>query len=230
MKRIIIAFILCSSIISLTQAQNKLRFGFEASPFYTWLSTDSKNLPSDGGRIGLNLVANGEYAFASNYSIRTGLGLSFGQGGSLKHNEFIGVGNIFPNSPLSASSLDSIASGTVVSYRLNYLEIPFALKMKTPEYGNIKYFAEVPAFTIGLKTSARADIGSAKDENIKGDISTFSLSWGLGAGAEYSIDGNTSIIAGLYYQTGFTDVTTDDGIDKTKAVARRIVLRIGVLF
>jgi hypothetical protein len=230
MKRIFLSFILCCTLFSILQAQDQLRFGFETSPFVSWIKTDNKKTTSESNKLGLNLAVNGEYAFADKYAIRVGLGLSFGQGGSLKHNEINGFGKLFPNSELSSKKLDSLTSGTIVKYSLNYIEIPFALKMKTPEYGNIRYFAEVPAFAIGFKTGAKADIGSYEDENIKQDIALLSLTWGLGGGIEYSLNGNTAFVGGLYYQAGFTDVTTDDGVDKSKAVNHRIVLRIGILF
>lgn len=230
MKRIFFSFIFLAFILPASYSQDNLRFGFETSPFISWMKTDNKKITSDGSRVGFNLAANGEYAFSERYAVRLGLGLSFGQGGALKHDEINGFGKLFPDSELSTSKLDSITTGTIVGYRLNFLEIPFALKMKTPEYGNIRYFAEVPAFAIGFKTGARADIGTYKDENIKKDIALLSLNWGLGAGIEYSLNSNTSLVGGLYYQAGFTDVTSDDGADTSKAVNHRIVLRIGVLF
>ncbi len=230
MKRIFIAFILLAFILPAVYSQDNLRFGFETSPFVSWMRTDNKKTPSDGSKLGFNLAANSEYSFSERYAIRLGLGLSFGQGGKLQHDEINGFAKLFPDSDLSTPKLDSIVSGTVVRYSLNYLEIPFALKMKTPEYGNIRYFAEVPAFAIGIKTGGKADIGDYTDENIKKDIALLSLNWGLGAGVEYSLNNNTSLIGGLYYQAGFTDVTSDDGADKSKAVNHRIVLRIGVLF
>lgn len=230
MKRCFLFFILLAVILPSSYSQDKFRFGFETSPFISWMKTDNKKTIGTGSRIGFNLAANGEYIFAEHYAVRLGLGLSFGQGGGLKHNEINGKAPLFPNSSLSDPILDSIASGTIVRYRINYLEIPFALKMKTPEYGNIRYFAEVPALSIGFKTGAKADIGSYDDENIKKDMAALSLNWGLGIGAEYSLNSSTSLVGGLYYQAGFTDVTSDDGADKSKATNQRIVLRVGVLF
>lgn len=230
MKRIFLLLILCAVLLPASYSQDQFRFGFETSPFISWMKTDNKKTPGDGSRIGFNLAANGEYNFAEHYAVRLGLGLSFGQGGGLTHNEINGTAQLFPNSSLSDPALNAIATGTLVKYRINYLEIPFALKMKTPEYGNIRYFAEVPALAIGFKTGARADIGVFEDENIKKDIAPLSLNWGLGLGLEYSLNSSTSLVGGLYYQAGFTDVTTDDGADKSKATNQRIVLRVGVLF
>ena len=230
MKKITYLVSLLFISIQSLSAQDNLRFGFEISPFLTWMNSDIKTVESQGSHFGYNIVANGEYKFATNYALRLGLGLSFSQGGSLKHNEINGYGNLFPNSNLSSTSLDSITKGTIVKYRINYIEIPFALKMCTPEYGNYKFFAEVPSLFIGFRTTAQADIGGSTDENITRDAILLNLGWGLGAGVEYALNGSTSLIGGLYYQGGFTDVTKDDGADKNKANTNRVVLRIGVLF
>jgi len=230
MKKLI--YIISFFILDLSSinAQENLRFGFEISPFLSWMSSDLKTVASQGSHFGLNIVANGEYKFAPNYAVRLGLGLSFAQGGSLQHNEINGTGNLFPNSTLSDPALYSIPNGTVVKYRIQYIEIPFALKMCTPEYGNYKFFAEVPSLFMGFRTTAEADIGSSTGENITRDAILLNLGWGLGAGVEYALNASTSLISGIYYQGGFTDVTKDDGADKNKANTNRVVLRIGVFF
>lgn len=220
-------YIISSGIVN---AQDKMRFGFEFTPFIAWLSSDIKTVESNGSHLGFNIVANGEYKFSENYAIRLGLGLSFGQGGTLIHNEFTGKGNLFPNSKLSDPSLFALDPGVQVKYYLNYIDIPFALKMATPEYGHIKYFAEIPTFTLGFKTGGRADIGDAEDENITKDVVLINLSWGVGLGIEYSLNSTTSLITGIYYHHGFSDVTSDDGSDTNKASSRRVALRLGILF
>ncbi len=232
MKKLLILSVCLFSIIRVEAQDKKFRAGFELSPFVSWMKTDQKTIESAGSRVGLNLASSGEYYFTENLAVRLGLGLSFGQGGTLKHNE-IPVGqftNLFPDSGLSSPSLDSITRGTDIGYRLNYLEIPFALKMQTNVYGQFRYFAEIPSFTLGFRTGAKANIGGSSGENITKDTGLINLSWGVGVGTIYNISGDTDIVGGLYYQSGFTDVTGDSGTDKSKGTPHRIVLRIGVLF
>ena len=70
--------------------------------------------------------------------------------------------------------------------------------------GIIRYFAELPVFTIGFLTQARGAItGTTMDtdkEDISKDVNSFAFSWGLGAGIEYGLGTQTSIVAGIYYQ------------------------------
>ena len=65
------------------------------------------------------------------------------------------------------------------------------------------------------------------------------MSWGLGGGFEYELGSKTSLVGGLYYQQGFTDVTKDDGFtirdgierkENSKATIGAVVIRMGVMF
>ena len=45
------------------------------------------------------------------------------------------------------------------------------------------------------------------------DVNFINLSWGLALGAEYSLNSDTRIVGGFYFQQGFLDVT-DDSAEK----------------
>ncbi|MEL6866710.1 MAG: outer membrane beta-barrel protein, partial [Bacteroidota bacterium] len=153
--------------------------------------------------------------------------------------------NFWPNSDLSSEDLNnsnaSLPDGVDLKYSLQYVEIPFALKMRTQEFGYIRYFFEVPRFVLGINTQARGDIsGTGVDtekEDIQQDVRAFNMSWGIGGGIEYTISDNTSLVGGLFYQQGFLDVTKDknavksDGsAENSRGLLRNITVRIGVLF
>lgn len=231
MKRLtilLVLFILVSS--RALQAQEDIKFGFEFSPFLSWMTTDKKVVKSDGTNLGFQIVMNGEYYFSEQYALKAGLGLSFYNGGRLLHTQ---GGAIFPDSELSIPSLkDPLPANTSVKYKLQYVELPVAFRMRTQEFGYIRYFAELPMFIIGINSQARADLGVANGENedIGKDTPFLNLSWGLGAGAEYSVTSSTSLIAGLFYQQGMVDVTSDSSADDSKAILKRLILRLGVMF
>jgi hypothetical protein len=62
----------------------------------------------------------------------------------------------------------------------------------------------------------------------------------MNGGIEYSLAETTSLVAGLGFQSGFTDLTNDKGTiidpskgpvrDRSKATGNAIVLKIGVIF
>lgn len=231
MKRLILVFLLFSGLIATrVEAQYDFKFGFEASPFISWMSTDKKPVKSDGTNLGFQIVMNGEYYIRERYAIKAGLGLSFRNGGNLLHTN---GGAIFPDSDLSMPSLkDPLPPNTSVKYKLQYVEIPVAFRMRTQEFGYLRYFAELPMFIIGINSQARADLGvaSGDNEDIGKDTPFMNLSWGVGAGAEYAITSTTSLVGGIFYNQGIADVTSDSNADQSKAVLKRLVFRMGVMF
>jgi len=242
-----------------SQAQTSVRFGFQVSPNLTWLTNNDNTISSDGTNLGLRLGVVGEYYFTERYAITSGLGFAIGQGGSLTHE--IG-GNFFSQSDLSSQFLNSgekpLPDGVELGYKIQYIEIPFGLKMRTDEIGYFRYFAEIPVFNLSFRAQSRGSISGRdideEDLDINKDVNPINLSWGLGGGVEYSITSNAVLVAGLYYQSSFIDITddnanqafglldagdpvdpTDDLFENTPAEDSNvnigsITLRIGVLF
>ena len=246
MKKIVMLFAFFFIAYFTTQAQGDFRFGFQMSPSFSWMGTNDNKINGNGTNLGLKLGVLGEYYFRQNYALLGGLGFAFNSGGTLKHD--IG-GNFWPESELSNPDLNSepnsLQDGVNLKYGIQYVEIPFGLKMKTQEFGYLSYFAEIPVITFGVRTQARGDITSngttdSEKENIKDDVSLFNISWGVGGGVEFGLSENTAIVAGLFFQNGFTDITNDkatkyNGLSDTPSEDSRgtissITLRIGVMF
>lgn len=221
----------------------KFRFGVQTSPFFSFMGTNDNQIESDGSNIGFELGLIGELYISDNlnYAITSGLSLTFNQGGTLLYTR---PGVIFNDSELNEVTIDSLAEGTSVNYKLQYLEIPFGFKMRTDEFGaggDIRAFANLPVFTIGIPTQSRGDISGpnaeGSKENISKDIFPLSLSWGLGGGVEYQVTDAVSLVGGVYYQSGLLDVTNNDGVytDNGEAIdannrISRVTIRIGVMF
>lgn len=247
MKKIALAFCFCIFLLSGLSAQDMhgLRLGVQATPTWSWLRTSDKKLEGVSSNWGLKLGMNGEYYFANNYAIISGLGFGFNQGGFIQNGYSKGV--FWPKSDLSEVRLDTLPLNAKLHYRLNYVEIPIGLKMRggSNEDARFKFYAEIPVFTIGFMTKATGDIRgtntqNSDDENIRPDVNGLSLSWGLGGGVEYEIATNTTIVAGISYQKQFTDLTNNAGTvekstnswskEKSKATAGMMALRLGVFF
>ena len=244
MKKIVIVLCFLGLFLSESDAQNEIRFGFQFSPTLSWMKTDAKRIGNNGGLIlGAKLGAVGEYYFRENYSIASGIGFAFNHSGRLKYQD---KGSYWVNSDLSISGLDTLAAGVNLKYNLQYVEVPIALKLRSGYFGTFRVFTELPIIYLGFKTQAKGSIdgnspGPDTDkENISPDIRFFNLSWGLGGGFEYELGSKTSLVGGLYYQQGFTDVTKDDGFtiteggiekdEKSKATIGAFIIRMGVMF
>ena len=196
---------------STSQSNNngaKFKGGVMINPFVSWgqPNTDdpTKNkvestVPSLG--FGYGLV--GDFFFNNNYGINANLRVT-------------SFNTQFRYTPEIKSSyaIDR-------TLKLQYVELPITLKMRTNEIGYFRYFAQfgiMPA----VKLAARGDIDtllnntvmhSVKDLNITNDVNIFMLYSVIGLGAEYNLGGSTSIIGSITWNNGFTNVwnkNTDD--------------------
>ncbi len=219
MRKIVVMLAFLGLVSGLCAQDEGVRFGFQLSPTFSWMTANTGRINSSGTNLGLKMAMIGEFYFAENYAFATGLGFHFGTGGTL---QFERQGCYWPNSDLDVPVQDPpgcpvLPAGTKLKYKLQYLEIPIGLKMRTNEFGYTRYFLE-PAVTVGIKTQA---IGSAEGRglgddldkvNIKSEVGNLNLSWGLTAGLEHAISESVSLVAGLGFQLGFVDVTQDGAL------------------
>lgn len=224
-----------------------LRFGIQFSPSFSWISTNTNRINPSGTNLGMKLGMIAEYNFGSDnrYAFSTGLGFAFNSGGTLLH-EF---GGSYWNRADLGPSLDTLPNGTKLKYGIQYLEIPAGLKMKfqPATSRDISFFVE-PGIVIGFKTQARGEITASgvpvQDEkiNIRREVNGINLSWGIGAGLEFQLSGNMSMVGGLGFQSGFTDITDDNGRvindprnpdgrrENSKGTVNNIVVKLGLMF
>ena len=148
-------------------------------------------------------------------------------------------------------------------YSINYVNIPLILKLKTSEVGYFTYFGEFGG-TIGLKTGAWVDdriipftynsdtltplINRSyvlEDIDISNGTQPVRFGLNLGAGAEYSLSGSTSLFFQLNWNYFITNQLTKEsnedflreevskGVFKSvgaKSLPGNIVLTFGILF
>lgn len=251
MKKIVFILGICCLYATQTFAQTpNFRFGVQASPTWSWLKSDDKLLETAGSNWGMKLGLMGEKYFQPNYAFISGIGFGFNHGGFVQS----GYQNYRPwvdsdlTVTLNESDTLSLPINSKLHYRLRYVEIPFGLKMRggSNEDSQLKFYAEAPVITLGFATKGLGDIiGAGKlfdttDENIRDDVKGLALSWGFGGGIEYEIATHTTVVAGLFFQNNFTDVTqkaryrkTADGNwadEKAKTSFRSLTLRAGIYF
>ncbi|MGB0984235.1 MAG: porin family protein [Saprospiraceae bacterium] len=247
MKKIL-TFCLFITLAWSAQAQvSNLKLGIQASPTFSWMTTNNNNITSDGTVAGFNLGITGQYYFSENYSLVSGISLLLNQGGGLKYDY---AGNFLEKAAEdrattpTVTQLDSISTGSTIKFKAQYIEIPFSIRLRTNEFGYLRYFAELPMFTLAFNTQGRGDISGgnvvSENENISDDIVPIAFRWGLGAGVEYSISENLSLVGGVYYNSTLTDVVRDGVIfgaagasnteEDSKATTQSITIRIGVVF
>ncbi|MEL7160406.1 MAG: porin family protein [Bacteroidota bacterium] len=241
-----VALLLCS--LTSLSAQRDLRFGIQASPTFSGMTTDNNLINRDGTNLGLKLGLIGEYYIGETYSIHTGLGFHFNAGGTLFYEDRFTAVDIWETAldEVLISPPDSLPGGSGFKYDLQYLEIPIGLTLRTREFGYLRYYVR-PALHLGFLTRSRGSltnsslIDSEENFNISKEVNGVNLGWSLGAGVEYSLSTNTKLLGGLAFQSGFADVTTDSGAfvtregrgpteDDSRGKINSIVITIGVMF
>jgi len=192
-------------------------------PGLNWFHADEAHLKKGPLRMGISEGLKLDIRFEKFYAFS--LGVNWSQWG----------GNIIYNEPVSfdlESGVEAFQAGTTVTYRLQYVEIPFALKIMMPEVGYSTWF-----FEAGLDPmyNTRALI-NATDNNIKNEafqngINRLNMAWHSGFGLNYSLGGSLSVQCALVYKNTFLDVTKDGPYRKADNTrVNQVGLRVGIVF
>lgn len=230
-------------------SQDAKYYSFQISPSGTWFNTDDSQINSNGGLVNARITVKMEKQLKGNLYYSKGLGVAFGQGGTLRHE--VG-GNLLPGSRLSNAEWNtgekSLVDGTDITYKIRMLEIPLGLKLKIPSSGYSTYYVEMP-FTTHIKMGSKGNISNATvdaiDQDLGRDTHFINWSWGLGAGVEYGINPDFSLLAGISFHrtlfdqlknNGFKTPTLSEGVfgepirESSKAKLNIIQLNFGIIF
>lgn len=220
MKHFWLSLILVFGFATLASAQ-QFRFGLTASPQFAFSKSNDQAVDQDGIKLGL------EYGLLIDYSLDMNQRYAF-------HTGFI---HALTGTKIVTNTFDS--SGNIVSsssqnLKFQYINIPLSMRLRTNEIGYITYWGQF-GVTPGILVSSRYDQSengtmTVTNEKLDGAVPV-NLSLTLGGGIEYSLGGASSLLVGLQYNNGFTNVYNDkDNDDDDKLSFRNITLRIGFLF
>jgi Outer membrane protein beta-barrel domain len=189
------------------------------------MSAQDDGLNKNGSYTGFSYGLLTEFNLQKNYALATGLMISY-DGGQLEYTK-----------PVTFNSIpDTIfPAGTNIKYRLQYIEIPLSIKLKTNQIGYITYYGQF-GLQGGINVRARADLigigGDIQESKMEfgKDIALGNLGLLAGAGLEYEMSGNTQFLAGIEFFNGFTDVTVNPQAYQTKSTINHLRLQLGVIF
>ena len=195
--------------------------GLSFSPTMNWMKTKSEGLSSDGAKLGFKYGLMADFNFGENYSLATGIFINNAGG---KYT--------------SLEVADSMQKTHTYDQKIQSLEIPLTLRMRTKEIGYLKYFGQF-GFSPQVVLNSTSDIeiegmDGLDNVNAKNSVASFDLALVLGLGIEYNISGTTNLMVGLTYSNGFVDMLkgTSNGFAETEknASTNQIALNLGVLF
>jgi len=218
-----ITTILILSFITLGAcAQNSLtnygfRLGLTATPTIGWIKPEQGK--TDGVALGFSYGIIGDFNFAPNYSFSTALTITTINGKSTEVNV----------SPYSAGISDPAAYD--LKYKMQYIEIPLTVKLKTIKMDGRRWYGQF-GLSNDINISAKQDAVSngfevASDQNVYDYSKFYRAGLIIGGGCEFDVAGNTSIVAGITLNNGFTNIVKDNG---RSAKSHFFALNFGVFF
>ncbi len=215
-KYILSLIILLSSCQIFAQG---LSFSVAFDPQVTWMTSDSKKVEKNGNNFGLGGGLMMDHYFKENYAFSTGIFIQ-GTGGNLMYLDSVDF--------VFGGVRDTLPAGSTVNYKMQYLTIPLSLKLKSNEIGYSRFFAHLGINThINLKANGTVESMDISKEDISDEINWFMVSYFIGGGIEYSLGGNTALIAGVYWTSGIWDVTKNTA---HSANISSLGLRLGIKF
>lgn len=220
LKTLITALLLGTSVLAGAQESDmedrKIRLGLHASPNLGWMKSDISQFEKDGLQprlgFGYGLMFDYKFSESSNYLFSTGFNITSCGGGLIEPYDSTSV-----FVPSAGVTTEIYYTGKMDrTYRLNYVNVPLLLKMRTNEIGYMSYFAAI-GIDLGFRTrvfandqfdwednSAGPALGeSRKDLNITKEMNFFRTALNISAGGEYNLTGNTNIYFGLGWHNGF---------------------------
>lgn len=230
--------------------EKSVRFGFKVTPNINWVRILEGRMENNGNSLGISYGIMADFNIGDNSSY------------------WLGTELIITNMPGKIAAIDtlyntaSLSSGVPYSnaefdYKLQYIQLPVTLKLKTGEIGNLRWWGQFglsPGILIQNKVTTNTtepfykpgtnshspnsenndplDFEGITDGNeVKGrfidDVRFYRLGLVLGAGVEFSISGNTSAILGLRFDNGFTDLFGDKAV---KGRNNYLGIQAGVFF
>jgi hypothetical protein len=230
MKKIVLILLLNLTMVSASFSQfGNLRLGLKASPSLSWFRPETRGYSSEGTKLGFSFGANADYRLGDFYAFSSGLHISSIRGALSYVHEI----------PFNESIVEGILER---HYNLRFLEVPLTVKMHTDQIGYSTYFARF-GFSPGFVVRARANddflIAETstriidEDLEINDQVSFFRLALVVGLGMEYSLGGQTALVAGITFNNGFTNILSGENVvtgRRHSAVSNFFELTLGIMF
>lgn len=202
-QRLLIFCLIALPMLALAQApQNKnFHLAFTISPTFGWMEFPNgtaayKNVKN---KVQTSYGIIGDFGFSSNYFFSSGFTLTT-------------VG--------SAVNVSLPQGSQVIDYKIQYMEIPLTLKLKSNE-APVRYYGQF-GLDAGVKVSTKHTITSL---DIPRNANLLRLGLVLGSGAEWHLTQNMHVLTGVSYNKGFTKVFSSPDTKNSF-----VVLNLGVFF
>ena len=216
MKKTLLVLFLFIAANSFAQDASQIRLGLTAHPTFGFLKLE--NGKGNGLSTGFSYGLMSDFEFAENYCFATGLTVT----------TINGTGTILNYQPYHSEAAGN--TDYDVKFKMQYLQIPLSIKLKTDEKDDMKWYGQF-GLTTDFRIGARQDVERGNTplvDDIKATDNTkfFRAGMIIGGGVEYRLSGKTSLLGGLTYNNGITNIAKNNHSVKNHYVG----VNIGVFF
>ena len=219
MKKIAIAVLFLLFILNANAQRNYgFRLGLTAHPTFGMISAEEGK--SNGTNLGFAYGLMADFNFAEHYSFNTGINITTINGKSTEINAMPYHAVVSSTAPIAYD----------LKYKMQYVEVPMVIKLKTAQIKEMKWFGQF-GLSNGFKIKARQDASTAngvlaEDRNSSDWTRFYRAGLVIGGGAEFDLDGHTSLMTGISFNNGLTNITTSKNAVRNHFVS----LNLGVFF
>ena len=227
-----------SGQFSIVQEKEKdFRFGFRVSPNISWVKSLSEEIVPKGLGLGFSYGLMGDIRIRDNYALATEITIT-SLASKLGHTDTL---------VYFTQGVNQRYTGVEFAYRLQYLQLPVSLRLRTNEIGKFFWWGQfgiAPGVLLsnGLRTVSDPEYISgtyapnATERDFNGDngrgvfkdnVSFIRIPMLLGFGIEHRMNGNTMLNVGLRFDNGVTDFLRDK---KARARNNFMALQVGIFF
>lgn len=177
----------------------KVSLGITFSPNLHWLRYDSGVEVKKEAKVGYTYGLLSDFALSENYYLSTGFLIN-----NLKASSDFSQGDVIGEIPLR-------------TFHLQYIEIPFGLKLQSTQRYYRSYYGQF-GFSAGMKINGEVEEKGFGKTSLGSKAEPFRLGLQVGGGINWQLDHKMNMMTGLSLNNGFTGIL-NDGKPKSSYVA-----------
>lgn len=241
---------ICLLFSSNSYAQDEVRpfqFGLLTSANFSWVKGTKDPIQPNGLGMGYSIGITGDFALSKtkkNYFFSVDF-ISTNIRSRIKLSNANTYTNVKDNVNVEYENIEH-------TYKINYIELPFSLKLKINEIGYTTWFAQfgvAPSIVYSTKAKWEGqrfddktnistefyanndkDQGNQEFAQFRDDIRFYRIATFIGVGMEYRFTGNTAVVGSLRWNNGLSNVFADNRDPKGKGHNSFLALNVGVMF
>jgi hypothetical protein len=202
------------SFFSLNSYAQEFRFGPTFTPVSSWWIVEGDLYVTSGNSVGFQVGATIDQTLGSSERFALVTGLNFNHA-KLGFEEVTG-------------GPDTVTSQKAWTFKINSLDLPLLLKLRSDELGNTVLFAQY-GLTLGFKLTENVTVNDGKNGGSAFEYLGLNSSLTMGVGIEQSIANDKDLVIGLHFQNGIRNTLISDANDDNM-FTQQLGIRAALLF